>query len=255
MIIFASILFAISAIVIILFMLYYQKRKHLHKLEIQKIEENFTKEMLRSQIEMQDQTLRNVASELHDNFNPTLSVINISLASLLPKLSADDKEALYEAKSLVKQLMAEMKSLSSSLNSDHLMQIGFDRAFEKYVSYIKRSAIYEVSFTTDGNGHPLSPEKGIILFRMCQEILNNIIKHADATEIIIHIHYQETALSVEIKDNGKGFDKQKSTNIPSEKDSTGLGNLHKRALILGALLEIESAPGKGTRAIIRLQHK
>jgi signal transduction histidine kinase len=253
MVIFASIFFAVAAIVIISFILLYQKRRHLHKLEIQKLEQAFTKEMLRSQVEIKDQTLRRVASEIHDNFSPTLSVINISLASLLPKLPAATQEALLEAKILVKQVMSEMKVLSSSLNSDHLMEIGFYCALEKYIAHIRRSGIYQVSFSDTGSRYAIQPEKEIILFRICQEILNNIIKHAHATQIDIHIEYGKPFLLVEIKDNGTGFDVQKTADTAGEKDSTGMGNIRKRAQVLEADLEIDSTPGRGTRITIKFR--
>lgn len=249
--IFASLLFAILSILIISFILLYQKKRLHHKHELQRMEETFTKEMLSAQIEIQEQTLKHVSSELHDNFNPSLSVVNLNLARALPEIQEPARESVAEAKSIVKQLMSEMKSLSTSLNSDHLINIGFLRALELYVDRIRKSGAYGISFTQNTTWCDISSNKEIILFRMCQEILNNIIKHAEAKKIDIILECRNNFFCIQITDDGIGFDTAKVNAITEDKESTGLPNLRKRADMLEAELIIDSLPGKGTTMIIK----
>ena len=114
-IIFGSVLFVALGGVIISFVLLHQRKKYLHRQEMMQLQENFDKEMLHSKNEIQEQTLQHIASEIHDNLNPTLSVINLNLASVIPAVEEPVKTTVADTKLLVKQLMAELRGLSASL--------------------------------------------------------------------------------------------------------------------------------------------
>ncbi|MCX6316614.1 MAG: ATP-binding protein [Bacteroidetes bacterium] len=255
LILFASLLFAILAIVLITFMMLYQKKRIRHKHQLQQMEENFNREILSAQIEIQEQTLEHVASELHDNFNSSLSVVNLNLAGVLPHLSGDTRGPVVEAKTVIKQLMSEMRSLSASLNRDHLLKIGLVRAMEKHIELIKHSGLLEVRFSKEGLPCNIPPRNEIILFRMCQEIINNVIKHSGASQVIISLVCTPDSFSIEISDDGVGFNTDQEHLLTEDKESTGLRNLRKRAKLLNADFAINSAPGKGTSVIIHCQQE
>jgi signal transduction histidine kinase len=247
-----TILFAALGGVIISFLFLYQRKKFRHRQEIIQLEEAFTQEMLHSKVEIQEQTLRHVASEIHDNFNPTLSFINLSLADVSPHVALPGKAVFNEAKDTVKALMADMKALSISLNTDHISRIGFYKALEKYLDRLTRTGLFKITVTQTGDEYRLSPNKEIILFRMCQEVINNIVKHAEADTIKIQISYTPETLTIEIYDNGKGFDLNEITDNPDKQDSTGLRSLQHRAAAISASLHISSTPGAGTTISIAL---
>jgi signal transduction histidine kinase len=250
--IFGTILLVSLGAVIISFVFFYQRRRYLHRQEVTQMQETFTKEMLHSKNEIQEQTLRHIAAEIHDNFNPTLSVINLNLAEVIPSVEEPVKETISDTKILVKQLMAEMRALSSSLNSDHISRIGFTRAFEKFVDHLRKTGVYNITLSKSGDEYRLPADKEIILLRMCQEILNNIVKHADARNIDIHVTYKSSSYGIEIKDDGKGFDETAVGNNPDKQDTSGLRNLRNRADVIEAELIIKSKPGSGTAIIINL---
>jgi signal transduction histidine kinase len=245
-VIFASVLFAIISTVFISFIFMYQKRKHRHQQDIQKIEEVFTKEMLNSQIEIKEQTLKEISGEIHDNYITSLSVVNLGLATVVTLIDGAAKENLTDIKQSVRQIMEDMKSLSVSLNTDHIEEAGFLKTFEKYIEKFRAYTHYQVSFIKKGTPYTMEPKKEVILYRMCQEILNNVIKHAKAGSVEVLLDYQPACFTVQISDNGKGFDVDSEKAIAEDKESTGLQNLYKRAAVLNALLQIESKPGKGT---------
>lgn len=245
-VLFGTILLLTLGAVIISFVFLYQRKKYRHNQEVTQIRENFAREMLHSKTEIQEQTLQHIASEIHDNFNPTLSVINLNLASVLPSVDEPVKETIADTKSLVKQLMAEMRALSATLNTDQLSRIGFSKALEQYTDRIRKSGFFELIITSEGEPFRLPSNKEIILFRMCQEILNNIVKHSGATQITVQNRFSLGHLQVTISDNGKGFDTRKIISETTQQDGSGLRNLRNRALAIEADLDIQSSEGQGT---------
>ena len=252
-VIFGTVLSLALGGVIISFLFLYQRKKYRHAQEVEKMQETFAKEMLNSKSEIQEETLQHIADEIHDNFNPTLSVINLNLAKVLPGMKDPAKEVLTDTKGLVKQLMLEMKSLSRTLNTDQISKTGITRTLEVYLDRLRKTGFYGIHFTTEGEPYKLPPNKEIILFRMCQEALNNVVKHAEAKNIYVRIIYGIKAYVIEIKDDGTGFDPGSLNDASQRPDSTGLRSLRNRALAVDAELLIDSQPAKGTIIVISLR--
>jgi signal transduction histidine kinase len=252
-IIFGSALLVALGGVIVSFILLYQRKKYLHRQEVLQLQENFTKEMLHSKNEIQEQTLQHIASEIHDNFSPTLSVININLATVIPAVEEPIKGTVIDTKMLVKQLMAELRGLSASLNADYILKIGFVQALEKYVEHLRKTGLYTITFNKTGTEYRLDSKKEVILLRMCQEILNNIVKHANARNIYIDIAFNPQSYKVTIKDDGGGFDPSTIGSNPQKQDSSGLNNLRRRSVAIDATLSVSSQPAQGTTIVIEIR--
>jgi len=241
-----AVLFTIGFVVIIYF--YEQrKRKYLHELEVRALQESFNETILRSKLEIQEITLDHIAKELHANFSHLASLININLSAVLAEIEGTPKHHITEAKQLAKQLMADIKRLSVSLNTDHIMETGFLKALENELGRLERTGKYQVIFTTTGNTFRLPAEKEIVIFRLCQEILNNILTHAKATEIKTAVKFDPARVTLSIADNGQGFDLATAREKSTERSSTGLMNIANRARKVNAELRIETAIGKGTQ--------
>lgn len=238
--------------IIIRYIFLYQRKRFQHRQEIVELREAFHQHLLQSKLEIQEQTLDHIAKELHANFSHLVSLININLSTILPQSSSEVKESILETKSLAKQLLSELKALSASLNTDHIMQIGFGKALENELKRLLNTRKFEVSFTRTGSEFNLPPEHEIILFRLCQEILNNVLKHAQATSIKVLLIYSVDFLILEISDNGTGFDADQILKDGTEKISTGLVNIRKRALLIKAELTLDSKIGEGTTYRVRI---
>lgn len=251
-VIFGTVLLVALGCVIVSFVFLYQRKKFRHQQEVTQIQEAFSREMLHSKTEIQEQTLQHIAHEIHDNFSPTLSVINLNLASVVPMVEQPVKEAIVDTKVLIKQLMSEMRALSVSLNTDQIAKLGFPKALGQYIERLRKTGFFLISFNEQGEAYRLPTSKETILLRMCQEILNNIVKHAAAKHIVIQLTYTSSSYKVQIVDDGIGFNTETIALDPSKEDSTGLYNLKNRALALGAELLIESRLGHGTTIIIHL---
>lgn len=248
-----TLLLLIFGSIIVRYIFLDQQKKYHHLQEVVELRETFNQTLLESKLEIQEQTLDHIAKELHANFSHLVSLININLSEILPQSSPQMKESILETKSLAKQLMGELKALNASLNTDHIMHIGFSSALENELNRLTHARRYEVAlFKIIGEEYRLRPEHEIILFRLSQEVLNNIIKYAKAKSIMAILRYSPELFTLEIADDGIGFDVNRALEQSAEKQSTGLINIRKRARLINADVQIESEPDKGTRFIITI---
>jgi signal transduction histidine kinase len=254
-IVISTILLLLFTGAIIYYVFLYQRKRHRHYQEVLELREAFNETLLESKFEIQEQTLNHISKELHSNFSQLVSLININLSEILSQSNDSVKENIIETKSLAKQILSDLKSMSVSLNTDHIIQIGFARALENEADRIRKTKRYSVSFDKTGTEIDLKPEQQIILLRLCQEILNNTIKHSKATTIRINLTSHNSFLCIEIADNGIGFDSNQPSSLYQEKGSTGLLNMRKRAKLISAEFIISSSLGNGTTIIIKIPNQ
>jgi signal transduction histidine kinase len=252
-IIITTLLLFIFGALIVRYIFIYQAKKRKHIKEIVNIEQAFAKTLLQSKLEIQEQTVDHIGKELHANIGHLASLININLATIIPQSTDDLKESLLETKLLTKQLLFELKHLSAVLNTDHIAKIGFKKSLEQELARVCKSAKIDSQIDVIGYEVNLSPEKEIILFRLCQEVLNNTLKHAEAKGIQVTLSYQKDFFEVRITDDGVGFDPLLSKEIITENKSTGIQNMKKRASLIGADFTIDSSTkSKGTKITITI---
>ncbi|MFY7742398.1 MAG: sensor histidine kinase [Flavobacterium sp.] len=218
------------------------------KLYIKKIKEHSQKELLFQKelntaiIETQEQVLNNISQELHDDAGQQLTYINFQLENLkldMPELNAQ-LEPLSQS---VGNLSQSIRTISHSLNNQLLMQQDVIKAISTEVERLQKNP--KINFQLQVN-QPVqkvfTTNEKIVIYRIFQEIINNALKHAKATEIKISITASDY-FGMTIQDNGKGFDYAQ----PSNTQSLGLFNMKNRASILDYDLTIQSTPGEGTR--------
>ena len=116
------------------------------------------------------------------------------------------------------------------------------------VGYLQRGGKFNIQLHVDGEFVMLDETKEVFLFRIVQESMNNIIRHANAAEINISLSYSKIALKLQIKDNGKGFDLNEKISGPNH--INGIYNMKNRAKMIGAEIQIESKIGSGTTIIV-----
>jgi two-component system, NarL family, sensor kinase len=230
----------------------YQRRQQRQEQEIISMKDKYEREALRSQIEIQENTFKNIAQELHDNIGQMLSVVKLSL-SILP-LEKDHKayDQVKNSQEVLNKAIGDLSNLTKSLHTERIADIGLIESIRFEVYAIRKAGILQVQFYPEGTETPLGEQKSVFLFRMFQEILNNILKHAKASEVIVHVKFLDDIFVLEIKDNGVGFSVEDKKQSTSSGSGVGLRSLFNRAQIIGAQLTMESEPGKGTNVLIRL---
>jgi len=227
----------------------YQKNNFNHSLEKQQLQAQFSQTLLQSQLEIKEQTLQNISYELHDNLGQIASLIKINLNTL--QLQADTRamQKIEDTKELVRQLITDLKSLSVSLNSERVSQLGIEKGLESEVERLNKTGQFETVLQQEGNIPQLDANTTIILYRMSQEIINNIVKHSAAKRIVLSIKATGKLLILAFSDDGVGFDKD----VKIKSGGSGLMNLQSRAKLINAQLFINSTPGNGTEISIQLQ--
>jgi signal transduction histidine kinase len=210
-------------------------------------------ELLKSQIEIQEQTLKSVSEEIHDNVGQVLSLLKLNISMMNPYESKDLDEKITDSKQLVSKAILDLRRLSKSLNTDYISEVGLIPSIELELEQIKKVGKYKTELQISGQVLHLDKHKELILFRIFQEALNNIIKHAQATSIMVCLIYKENTLVMEIIDDGQGFDLAKSIeDCNGIKTGIGIKSIQNRANLLGANFDIQSSTGKGTRININL---
>lgn len=244
----AYVIFALLllSVMVILFFVTFQKRKN--KLLLDKIEQQkrYDEEISRTQTEIQEQTLKHLGWELHDNIGQLLVFANMQLNAIVPKLPDPIKNRAEEATDSVKKSLAEVRSLSKSLNNDVLLNIGFEESITNELNRLKRMSFESATLSVNGDRHELNdPKHGIILFRIFQEFFSNSVKYSEATTIDVTLDYTPEALIITATDDGIGFE------VSSAEKGSGLINMKSRAELINATFNINSQPNQGVTLKIK----
>lgn len=232
------------AIFSIVFVIAFQRRKNKFLKERYEAEKRYHRELADSKIEIQEQTLKNIAWELHDNVGQLLSVANIQLNILMNSAPESLNDQLKETKGVVQESVQEIRSLSKVLNNEVVLKNGLIESLHVELERFKRLGYLNVSLQILGDPVPLNSANEIIIFRILQEFLSNVIKHARASNLFVYLDYNEKTLDISANDDGIGFDTSQKTN------SSGMETMRGRAGLLNAEYSIISEIGKGTRLFL-----
>jgi len=237
-----TLLVTVLIVFITYFVILYRKKQQDFEWE----REQFKQALLKTEIEIREQTLSNISRELHDNLGQIASLIKINLSMISKEIEEEDQNKVNESLELLKGLIKDIKSLSVSLKGENLQRFGLVKMIENDTDRLKKLGYFNVTLSNLDLLPELKPEIEIFLYRMSQEIFNNIIQHADASEAGLEVQKNNKKCKLIFTDNGQGFDT--STN----KLGSGLINLSERCKMIGADIEINSQPNAGTQINITL---
>jgi len=238
----------ISFIAAILYL--YQRRQNAFLAELEVIRGTYEKELLKSQLEIQEQTFQYISQEIHDNIGQFISLAKLQLNTIV----VDNKEMVVEkitnSTDLLTSALNDLRDLSKSLSTEMIKDTGLERAIELQINQLRKTKNYAIVFEIEGNYDYFDEHNEIIIFRILQEAVNNIIRHADASDVTIILSCANDQLTLHIRDNGKGFDTSMIGDYRTKDLTSGFGNMMKRAKLINADLKFDSAPGKGTTVTI-----
>lgn len=225
------------------FLLFLQnsRRRFQYKQDLQLIQTRFEKTLLETQLEIQEQTFTQISQEIHDNIGQVLSLVRLNVSRLS---SAGNEESISQTDRLLGQAITDLRHLSHNLNSDYLKRSGLVEALAQLLNNLERTGKFTTSFTRDADAEHFTDDDSIILYRIVQEVINNIIKHADASRIAIDISDDKTSTFITVSDNGRGFD---TTVVEG---GIGLKNILSRAQMIGGSVDIKSVANQGTTVTI-----
>lgn len=225
---------------IILLKIYIAKAKKYNQLEIEQ-----HKVLNKTIIETQENTLNNIAKELHDDAGQQLTYINFQIENLKIVNPSISNELTPIGKSL-SYLAKSIRDLSHSIDNHKFKNYNFINNIKNEFDKINKINILDCSLQIEDNfSFTFSTNENIVLFRIFQEILNNVLKHSKATKFTVEV-YQYPTLSIKLYDNGIGFNKTENL----LKESTGLNNIKTRANTIDFKSEIRTELYKGTCIVL-----
>jgi two-component system, NarL family, sensor kinase len=247
LIVLGTIILVVLVSFVILLSYFFTARKNKLLKEKELLHAQFQQELLRTQLEIQEQTLNTISQEIHDNVGQVLSLAKLNL-NTLPN-NSDQK--IQDTKNLVSKAINDLRNLSHSLHGDVIAAHGLQQSIVNELNIIESTKAFATKFTVSGAMVKISPQKEMVLFRMVQEALHNIVKHSGAAAIDVAMQYSADKLQITVIDNGKGFDLTPLTEAGS-KAGMGIHSMYNRAKLIDAVFNISSTTGSGTVITIDL---
>ena len=224
----------------------YQQKQNVYFKDIETLKALHENTLLQSQLEIQEQTFQNISREIHDNIGQKLTLAKLHLNTLNFYNTTEAALQVTDSAVMIGEAINDLSNLSRSMSSEILLQNGLIKALEFEAAQLTKSGKYKINFSATGNTIFMDANTELILFRIAQEALNNIVKHSDATVINIELHYNRILLTMAIADNGNGFDTNESS------FGTGLLNMKKRTVLLNGSMSISSNPKISTHIKIEI---
>lgn len=241
---FGSTILVLLLLGFVLFILFlYKRMQQSFALELETVKTNFEKELLKTQLEIQEQTFQYISQEIHDNIGQFISLAKLQLNTLDYNNPKVMREKVGESADMLTKALDDLRDLSRSLSSEIIRTNGLAAAIEMQIIQLRKLELPEVVYEVDGEYQFLDEQKEIFILRILQEAINNIIRHSEARLVNIQLSYQQNNLSLSIRDNGKGFS---ASGGGGGAKTSGIGNMTKRAKMIGAVYSIESRIGMGT---------
>lgn len=226
-----------------------QQRRRLSKIELELKEREMSQLLanqesaaLNSMLKGQEEERERIAKDLHDNLGGTLAALKLGLRKKENKVASEDLE-------MVERAVKEVRNIAHNLSSGLLEKQGFGIALRELSDSIESSGLIKFNLFLQSGLAKIGQEAALELYRIVQELTNNTIKHADATEINLQTNQNEQTFNLIFEDNGKGFDPDLN------QEGMGMRNMRARLQKINGNLHIDSQPGRGTIVIIEIESK
>lgn len=229
--------------------LYYQNRVKSAQIELNDAHREQQIVSMRSMLEGQEKERSRIARDLHDGLGNLLSTLKVNIGSLQINFDDRNSEKIYvSASEMIDEACSEVRKIAHEMMPQALKKLGLRKAIEDLVLKMDASHSFDAEFHVHGTEKIFDDNTNVMLFRIVQEALNNIVKYAKANEVLVQITYSEDWFDLTIEDDGVGFDPSR---IDSEK-GMGLKSIAFRTEFIGGTYDLTSRPGAGTLVTINL---
>lgn len=225
------------AIGIIFFVVLHQRKVFQHQMEMLASQKSHEHELRLSTLEAQEQTLSFVASELHDDIGVMLSSVKLFL-SKVPR-HTEESQLIDQTKDLLDECIQKIRGLSQQLHPTTLQHLGLSTAIESMCDIIRKAGAVHCNFKNSDSNIRLPENMELALYRVVQELLNNILKHSNAGNIEIEIATTTDSISIRLFHDGKGLTDQEFKALIFKKGGIGLKNISNRIKTINADIHFE----------------
>lgn len=241
--------FIILTVVLMMVAIYgiFIKKKSALLLEQQRQVATYEQELAIAQVEIKEQTLNYVGQELHDDLGQKLSVARLMTNKIILSSEEDKEDIAGEINVLLGECIQDIRNLSKIFITKQVEHFGFVDSLEREIFRIKRLNLLEVDYAINNHDLEIKSDHALILFRIVQECITNVIKHSKSKKIQLKVVESPNNIKIFVNDNGVGFLKN------SQNDGSGLQNMKSRAEIINADFQINSVLNVGTK--IKIKYK
>ena len=227
------------AFFVVFFVLLHQKRMFENRATLIQKENAHQKKLMDASLEVAELEREKIAKDVHDDVASVLNVIykHLNNASLNVEDKTAVKESLSESTALLERAMESIRGIARDLMPPVLIRLGYVNGLEELCSHIKKSNKITIVFVAPDQKIVVCKRVELQLYRMVQEAINNILKHAKPTEIKISLKYDQTGFSTEIFHNGKGINSEMIDRLSKEKGGIGLRSIQSRAQMINATVQ------------------
>ena len=235
-----TIVVSMFTVSLILFIIQHKKKVRLHDLETGYLKQEYQAHLLQTRLEVQEQSLQYFSEEIHDNISQVLALVKLNFYELgQMDVSIAAKEIIDQSTHYLGRAISDLRSISHRLNGELISSEGLDKALKKELGFINLSRSVMASIHISGEPYSLGSERELLIFRILQEGIANVIKHSGARNLEVTLYYTDTHFSALIHDDGKGFDPSRAV------DGLGLITMRSRVALLKGDLQISSQPNGG----------
>jgi two-component system NarL family sensor kinase len=242
--------FGLVVLVILLGILLYNRYKIKKEAELFATRANQKEQTAKSVIDAEERERKRIAGDLHDGIGQMLSAAKMNLSALHEEIHFDREEQstfFNRTQDIIDECCREVRTLSHQMMPNVLLKNGLSSAVREFVNKIDSPRL-KVNLHTHGLNERLEETIEIVLYRIIQECVNNVIKHSAANSLDIQIIKDETEISVTIEDNGKGFNMANQENF----EGIGLKNIKTRVEYLNGSVNFDSSEGRGTHIHVEI---
>lgn len=213
-------------------------------------EEKLKSEHHKARIREGEMILNEISREIHDNIGQLAYTLRMHL-HVIKRLASDPMQisTIDNMAEVADKMIGDTSNISRSLNREYIQAHGLHNMIEKVLKHVAVSNSLKYNFNISGNIRKLIPEAKVLVLRIVQEALSNVVKHSSATCIDLKIIYKANSFLLRIKDNGLGF----SVDREMARTGMGLNNMRERAELLGGKLFIEAMPGRGCTLVLSIK--
>jgi signal transduction histidine kinase len=235
-----TLLFVFLILLLITFFIFYQKRKNKTEREKEMQKAIFEKEIVNEQTEIREDTMRFISQELHDNIAQTLVVTHLTLNRL-----TDGDPIINQTRKSLQHTIDQVKLLSKALNTDNLLSGGLLGGLDFEITRLKQLERWDIDYVNEIEKLEISNDRQLLIFRIFQELINNIIKYGQAKSIYVELTETINSINLKLIDDGNQYDFYELANNNGFKAGAGLKGVIKKVDLLKAKLEVNTNKNKG----------
>ena len=239
---------AVALLIVALLFIRSRHKKRMHEQELKSIHQQKELQLLQALMQGEEKERSRIAKDLHDGVAGMLAAVKMHFSSIPGADDMAHSEGYRQGMQLLNEATQEIRKTSHNLMPEVLLQHGLDEALRRYCNNVNNSKVLQIQYDSWGTINRFNGSFELSVYRIVQELVNNIIKHSRASQAIVQLSQQDDFLSISIEDNGVGF-----SNNDAGKDGMGLRSLQSRIKAMNGKMEVESSQQSGVSAYLEFE--